>query len=291
MTRSIRLALAAATILALSFAAPAGAGDAPPPGGIFDLVGARALGSSAATAGTSGTEAVFVNPGAIGIRGGYVAETLGVNERRGATTTSRYLGALVVDAVSSPIAASFGYFSSMEGAQRGALYLLGLAGPITDKVHVGVQGRYLKLGGSEPIDAITVDAGLNFEVSSLVTIGVAGFNLVPTNHALLLPQSMGAGLVVGSDTSIRVLADWKGYFLPQGEMASRYSAGVEALLGGMVALRAGWIRDDLLRTSWLSAGIGLVTGDGFAIDAGYKQSLDSTSARQMALSLRYYPPQ
>ena len=37
---------------------------------------------------------------------------------------------------------------------------------------------------------------------------------------------------MGSDTSVRVLADWRGYFLPEGKTASRYAAGVEGLLGG-----------------------------------------------------------
>lgn len=291
MPRHRRLILVAATLLALAAATPARAGDPPPPGGLFDLVGPRAMGSSAATAGITGSEAMFVNPAAIGIRTGFVAELVGVNERRGATTTSRYAGALVVDAVSSPIAASFGYLNSMSGDQKGALYYLGFAGPLSERLHVGVQGRYMKLGGPQPIDAITADAGLNFQATDYVTVAVTGFNLVPTHHAELLPQEMGAGLAIGTDTFLKVLGDWKGIWLPHGEMANRYSAGIGALLGGMLALRGGWMHDDLLRTNWWSAGIGLVTGDGFAIDAGYKQSFDASSARQLALSLRYYPPQ
>jgi hypothetical protein len=282
-------AAVAAAVLATS--TPAFAQESPPPGGLFDLVGARAMGTSAATAGTGGSEAIFVNPGAIGLRTGYVAETLGVNERRGSTTTSRYLGAIVVDGVSAPVAASFAFFTSLEGEAKGNLYYLAFAGPLSERLRLGVQGRYLKLGGPEPIDAITADAGLSWEVSSVVTVGVAGFNLIPTNHPLVLPQSMGAGLAVGSDTSIRVLGDWRGYFLPEGKTASRYAAGVEGLLGGMLALRAGWMHDELLKTSWWSAGAGLISGDGFALDAGYKQSIDASNAREMALSFRYYPPQ
>jgi len=289
--RSSRLLLVAATLAALSSASPALAGEPPPPGGLFDLVGARAMATSAATAGTTGTEAIFVNPGAIGVHTGFVAETVGVNERRGSETTSRYLGALVVDGVSSPVAASFGFLTSLSGDQRGNLYYLGLAGPLSERLHVGAQGRYMKLGGPQPIDAITADAGLYYEATSVVTIGVSGFNLIPTNHPELLPPAMGAGLAVGSDTSIRVQGDWKGYWLPHGQMANRYAAGAGGLLGGMLALRAGWMHDDLLKTSWWSAGIGLITGDGFAIDAGYKQSFDASSAREMALSFRYYPPQ
>lgn len=290
MTRPVRLTLNVLTIVLLAAAWPAAA-DLPPPGRLFDLVGPRALGVSAATAGTTGTEAIFVNPAAIGIRTGFVAETLGVQERRGADTVSRYLGGVVVDGVSSPVAAGFGYFRSMSGEQKGNLYFLTLAGPLSERLHVGLQGRYMDLGGVEPINAITLDAGVSYQASSLVTIGVAGFNLVPTAHPEQLPQAMSAGLAVGTDTFFRVLGDWKGTWLPHGRMAHRYAAGADALLGGMVVLRAGWKRDELLETSWWSAGVGLVTGDGFALDVGYKQSFEATSAREMGLSLRYYPPQ
>jgi hypothetical protein len=290
VTRPVRLTLNALTLALLAAAWPAAA-DVPPPGGLFDLVGARALGVSAATAGTTGTEAVFVNPAAIGIRTGFVAETLGVQERRGADTVSRYLGGVVVDGISSPVAAGFGYFRSMSGEQRGNLYLLTLAGPLAEQLHVGLQGRYMDLGGVERINAVTLDAGLSYQATSLVNFGVAGFNLVPTAHPELLPQAMSAGLAIGTDTSFRVLADWKGTWLPHGQMAHRYAAGADALLGGMVVLRAGWKRDELLATSWWSAGLGLVTGDGFALDVGYKQSFEASSAREMGLSLRYYPPQ
>jgi hypothetical protein len=298
-TCSALAALAAAT---LSAAMPevAFAAELPPSGGLFDFVGARAMGTSAGTAGTSSTEALFVNPGAMGVGNGYVAETLLVNERRGGSTTSRYLGAMVVDAVSAPVATSAAYFSSMEGDNKGHLFFLGFSGPIAEKLHLGVQGRYLKLGGLEPIDklagkepinAVTADAGLNWNASGLVTVGLAGFNLIPTGHPASLPQSMGAGLAVGSDTSVRVMADWRGTFLPGSRIANRYAAGVGALVGGMTALRIGWMRDELLHSSWWSAGAGLIGSDGFSIDVGYKQSIDVAGAREMALSLRYFPPQ
>jgi len=287
--RSIRRALAAVTLAACSAVPPALASVPPPPAGLLDLVGARALGSGAATAGTTGAEALFVNPGAIGIRTAYEAETLVVNERRGSLTTSRYLGGMVVDAVSAPVATAVAFLSALEGDSRGRMFYLGFAGPLTNTFHLGVQGRYLHLGGVEPVNAITADAGINWEASSLVTVGVAGFNLVPTNHPLMLPRGMGAGFAVGTDTLIRVLADWRGTFLPQGLTANRYAAGVVGLVGGMLALRAGWTRDELLHTSWWSGGAGLISSDGFALDFGYKQSLDVSSAREMALSFRYFP--
>lgn len=290
-SRPSLLNVAAVALALLAAPTPAPAGEPPPPGGLFELVGARALGSSAATAGTSGSESIFVNPGAIGVRTGYVAETLVINERRGSQTTGRYLGVIVVDGVSAPVATALGYLTTLEGDLPGKIFYLGLSGPLTENFHLGVQGRYLKLGGPEPINAITADAGINWDVSSYVTLGVAGFNLVPTDHPETLPRGMGAGLAIGTDTAVRVLGDWRGTFLPDGSTASRYAAGVTGLVGGMVALRAGYVRDELLHTSWWSVGLGVVSPDGFSLDLGYKQSIDSSSAREMALSFRYFPPQ
>jgi hypothetical protein len=287
---SIRFALAAGLIAAAAVAWPAQA-QQPPVGGLFDLQGPRAMATGAATAGTSGTEAIFVNPGAMGVRTGYVAEGLGVLERRGASTSSRYLGVAVVDGVSAPVAVSVAYLASTEGDQQGHLAVLGFGGPFSERMHLGVQGRFLKLGGADPVRVVTADAGLSWDVTSLVTLGVAGFNLIPTGHPTVLPQSMGAGLAVGTDTFLRGMVDWRGVFLPGRQLANRYAAGVASLLGGTLALRAGWTRDELLATSWWSAGAGLISGDGFSIDFGYKQSIDATSAREMALSLRYYPQQ
>jgi hypothetical protein len=297
---SLQIRLVAAAALLAGLATAPALAQSLPPGGLFDLQGARALATSAATAGVTGTEAIFVNPGAMGVRTGYVAEALAVNERRGAATSSRYLGVAVVDGVSSPAAVSAAYLASTEGDHQGYLASLGLSGPLTQRMHVGVQGRYLKLGGarpgdklagSEPLQVVTADAGLSWDVTGLVTLGVAGFNLIPTGHPAALPQSMAAGLAVGTDTLVRVVADWRGTFLPNREVANRYAAGVAGLVGGMLALRAGWSRDELLHATWWSAGTGLVSGDGFSIDFGYKQSVERADAREMALSLRYYPPQ
>jgi hypothetical protein len=286
--------LAAAALVTLLSAARPGealAAELPPPGGPLELTGARSMGTGAATAGTTGTEGIFANPGAVGVRTGYVAEALGVLERRGASTSARYAGLAVVDAVSAPVAFSVAYLASSAGERQGHLLYLGMAGPISERMHLGIQGHWVKLGGPEPVNTITADAGLNWQLTDLVTLGVAGFNLTPTHHPTLLPQAMGAGLAVGSDTFIRVQADWRGAFLPHGQLANRYAAGAAGLLGGMWVLRAGFIRDEAPKTSWWSSGLGVVTGDGFSLDVGFKQAFGAPSAREMALSLRYFPPQ
>ncbi len=160
---------------------------------------------------------------------------------------------------------------------------------MASRVWLGAQGRWVDLrGGPERIGAVTGDAGLFWEVSDLVTVGVAGYNLVPVGHDQALPRGMGAGLAFGSDTSFKLTADWRGDFERAGKTTNRYGVGAELLLGAMFPVRAGWAKDETLGTTWWSAGLGVVSTGGMAIDAGYRQSLDASAARTIVVALKIY---
>jgi len=111
---------------------------------------------------------------------------------------------------------------------------------------------------------------------------------VPTGHAATTPRGVGAGLALGSDTSVKLTADWRGDFDRTARSTNRYAVGVEALLGGTAPLRAAWQRDETHHTSWWSAGIGLVTQGGVSLDLGYRQSIASPDARTIVVSLVVY---
>jgi hypothetical protein len=55
-----------------------------------------------------------------------------------------------------------------------------------------------------------------------------------------------------------------------------------------VPIRAGWSRDEVLGGRWWSAGVGLVSRSGVALDVGYRQSLDDASARTIAGTLKMF---
>jgi len=285
-----RARLAAALAALASTLVPAArAADPVPPGGIADLTGPRALGLGGSVGVISGNDGIFVNPAAVAARRRYSAETLFTIERRGAETVGKYLGGSVVDAIASaPAAFTFGYFRSMDHDQAGNLITLGIAGPVASKLFVGAQGRYLTLKGTERVDAVTADAGLWWEVSDGISLGVAGYNLIPTGHELAAPRGLGAGVSVGSDTSLKVTADWRADFDRLGKTSNRYGVGAELLLGNMFPLRAGYIRDEVLSTTWWTAGGGIVTSGGVAVDLGYRQSLDAPDARIISVAVKAY---
>ena len=133
-----------------------------------------------------------------------------------------------------------------------------------------------------------MDAGLFWQVARLVSVGAAGYNLVSIANEAIAPQGAGAGIGVGSDQSFQVTADWRADFETGGETTNRYAAGVEVLLGEAVPIRAGWMRDETLGGQWWSAGAGLVTRNGVALDFGYRQSLDDPNARTIAATLKVF---
>ncbi len=296
----VRLLLATLAVLA---AAPTLAVDPVKGGGLADFTGPRALALGGATGVISGNDGLFVNPGAVAARKRYSVETIFGVDRRGGTNAGQYAGSSVVDAISSPVAASFAWIRPLEGFQGGNLFVAGLAGSVASRLYLGAQARYFSLrqdpevpgGALERISVVTADAGLFWEVSDYITLGVSGFNLVPTGHERALPRSAGAGLALGSDTSVKLTLDWRADFdrvkdqvTQKARTTNRFGAGVEVLLGNMLPLRAGYLVDETLGTSWWCAGAGLITPNGVAVDLGYRQSLEDPNVRVIAVAFKLH---
>jgi hypothetical protein len=286
-SRSILLLLAP---LSLLLATPAPAADTPVAvGNLIDLQGIRALGVSAATATVIGTEGIFSNPGAIGVRQQFSAETMVLVDRRGSDNVGEWLVGSAVDGMTSaPVAASFGFVLQRQQPQNGNSFYFGMATPMADKLNVGVQVKYLNWYGAERVQVATLDAGFHWEFGDLVTLAGAGFNLLPTGHPTVLPRGMAGGLSIGSDTGFRVSGDWRGTFDAQGKILNRYAVGAEALFANMFSLRAGWMLDGLLDTSWGSVGLGIATPDGLALLVSGRQSLADKNAREFGVSLKIF---
>jgi hypothetical protein len=276
----------------------AGAADAaepPLPGGIPDLAGPRALALSASVGVAAGNEGIFVNPAAIGVRRRYTVEGGIMVDRRGAETASRLYGASVVDSISSPAAVGISYLRADEGLYTGNVWHGAIAGPIAEGFHLGVSAKYLSVdpGDAAPVgarssDAVTMDAGIFWQVASLVSVGAAGYNLVSIANEAIAPMGAGVGVGIGSDQSFQITADWRADFDRAGETTNRYAAGVEVLLGRLIPIRAGWMKDETLDGQWWSAGAGLISQGGVALDVGYRQSLDTPSARTIAATLKMF---
>jgi hypothetical protein len=280
--------------VALLAARAALAADVPPPGGVPDLAGARVLGLSAGIGLASGSDGIFVNPAAIAARRRYAVEAGTFFDRRGARTVAELFGASVVDSLSSSVAAGFSYERAQSGDYTGNLVHLAVAGPVVEKLYLGATGKWLSLRNqldataTEKVRAATVDAGVFWQVAEYVSVGGVGYNLVSVSHPRVAPRGYGAGITLGTDRLAQVTADWRADTDRAGKTTNRYGVGGEVLLGGLVPVRAGWARDETIDTSWWSVGTGFVTRGGVALDVGYRQSLDASSARTIAASLKVF---
>jgi len=259
----------------------------PPPGGIPDLVGPRslALGASIGIAGSN--DGIFVNAASMAARKSYSIEALFLDDRRGAYDVGQYYGASVVDSVSSPVTGGVAFTRAGKGLYTGNLTHLALAAATVEKLYLGVTGKWYSLHGPTDVGVATADASLFWEAGEYLSFGAAGYNLVPVSNDLVAPLGAGVGVSFGTDQLAHVSAEWRAQFTG-GKTFNRYAVGAEVLVSSMFPLRAGWAKDEALATSWWSAGAGVVVRSGVALDAAYRQSLDTSSARTFGISLKLF---
>jgi hypothetical protein len=290
------LVLAAALLAAGS----AGAAESPPPLTVPDLVGPRTLGLGAGIGNASGNEALFLNPAAIAARKRYTVDAFYLTDRRpgltGAARQQDYFGSAVADSISTPVAAGFAYVRSAKGLETGTLLRVDLAGPLANGLFLGLQGNYFDLSGATRVaSALNLDAGLFYQAADYFSVGASGYNLLSSKHRDVSPRGYSAGIALGSETSVQLVADWH-LDLDRGTNASggkkntnRYSAGAEYLVSGAVPLRAGFEVDDTSKTKWWSLGIGL-TSTKAALDLGYRQSTTDPRAKTIGVAIRVFVP-
>jgi hypothetical protein len=240
-----------------------------------------------------GNDAIFVNPAAMGARRRYSLEASYLGDRRAGDPTLQYFGSSVVDSLSGPVSAGIAYTRASRAPYQGNLFHLAVSGPIAERLFLGVTGKYYSLapglGLADPkVSAATLDAGLFWEPASFVAIGAAGYDLVSIGNERAAPRQVAAGLSVGSDQSVRLSGEWRGDFDRAARTTSRWSVGAEVLLGNLVPLRAGWVKDETLRADWWSVGLGLITGSGVGFDAAYRQGIQDPNARTFAVAIKYF---
>jgi hypothetical protein len=291
-SRSVKRPLIAGSVaLALScLAFPQVTRGEPLPPSAADLVGARGLALSAYRGMASGNDGIFLNPAAIAARRRYSVELQYLFGQAGSFRDAHLFGASVVDSQLSSVAAGASATRLLAGETQGWVVDVATAGAIARGFLVGVATKYLSLDADENASGFTTDAGLFWEVTPMFALGVAGYNLVGVGDAEQAPRGMGAGISAGSETSVRLAADWRGDFERRdGELTHAFAAGVEVLLGRMFPLRAGFLADRTRDGKFWSAGAGVVSNAGIALDLGYRQEVSFPEHRAIAVGLKWYP--
>ncbi|HTP49270.1 MAG TPA: hypothetical protein VMK42_01120 [Anaeromyxobacteraceae bacterium] len=280
-----------AFLLAVAAGAPAARAQAPgpQPPTPTDYVYARSLALSAYRGLAAGNDGIFYNPAALAARNHFEIDVQGLVAQDGSDTTASIFSGSVVDSTAGPVTGGFAYsyVKTLGYAPRGFFgggTNLALATPLGKTFFIGATLNYLDLTSSaRNVNAVNLTTGLFWQVAKVVSLGAVGYNLINTYHPDLTPIAFGTGAAVGPDDTFHLTAD----FYREWGTAVRnvWSAGGEAFLFSVAAIRAGWTFDPGRSTQWWSAGLGFSVS-GFGMDFAYRQAFGGTAFRVMSAGFK-----
>lgn len=254
-----------------------------------------------------GTTAVFLNPANLAEMPVYHIE--GIVQLTPEATRQAY-GAVIMDSITNRLAGGVsvvGSFVDPDGLDRTTLDVrLALAYPITERLLLGVGGRYMRatqlgngpLGDSKVsgglvdgegrhpfLSTATFDAGLTIKATEGLAISVVGQSLTFLGNGVL-PTIVGGGIAYsgsGFTAEVDGLADLDSW----GKPTARVMAGGEYLIAGSFPIRAGYRYDQGPDNHALSFGLGYITRE-FSVEASVRRALDEVGPTNVVVSLAYF---
>lgn len=266
----------------------------------------RAVGMGGAqTATGSSTTALYMNPANMPFARVYHFEGLAAispDARR------ESFGGGVVDSATSKLAGGFGgAWSQLDPdgiKRRWTDFRLALAFPLSDRIALGLTGRYLRVSedafrgpfgqdhasggtGADPIFSnLTFDAGLSVVPTDKLYLGLVGHNLTNPGTGLA-PTTLAFGGGYQADT-FTVEADGLVDFTTWGNPRGRVMAGGELFVSDHFPLRAGYRYDDGQKAHALSAGLGYVDRSWSVELSGRRDVVADHPMTMFVLGLRYF---
>jgi hypothetical protein len=264
--------------------------QAPVNAGIPDLIGARGLALGAYRGVLTGNDGLYTNAASLAAQKRYSIEGQYLIDRADGANALEAFSVSVVDSTSSAVTGGVAYTRVFSGPWVGNLIDVPIAFPASNSLFLGVNGKYTSIGGpaGDSMRTLNFDAGAYLKASSLIGLGVAGYNLVNAGHLMEAPRGIGAGLSVGDAVHYLVAFDWRGDFDRQSQFTNLYALGGEYLLAGSYPLRASFVKDDTRNANFWSVGAGLVVSGGFAVDLSYRQRIESPQEFTVAAGVKFF---
>ncbi|MEJ7730912.1 MAG: hypothetical protein WKG00_17055 [Polyangiaceae bacterium] len=225
-------------------------------------------------------------------------------------------GGIIADSITGKLAGGLsvaGGFIDPDGIDRSFIDArAALAYPISDKLYLGLSGRYAKVDQSpaqapfgveqdkvagglvDPeerlsrfsmVNTFTFDAGVTLRATESLYIAVLGQSLSYPGHSVL-PTTLGGGIGYGTqDFSVEVdgVADFNSWQ----DTSARIMAGGELLLGDHFPLRGGYRWDQGADTHSASGGLGYI-GQEFSAEVSVRRSLANPGATTIVIGLAYF---
>lgn len=177
-----------------------------------------------------------------------------------------------------------------------------LAFPMSEKLFVGVTGKYLKLrqdglgplgqsyasGGRKNeaiVNGFTFDAGLSAHPVDLLWIGLVGTNLTATGDGYR-PLGASGGIGLGTRT-FNLEGDIAADFTTYDKTTLRYMGGAELLAADSFALRGGYRFDQGDKSHSASVGFGYVD-PAFSFELSLRRTLSPYTSTMIFLGVTYF---
>ncbi|MBI5526967.1 MAG: hypothetical protein HY897_11585 [Deltaproteobacteria bacterium] len=214
-----------------------------------------------------------------------------------------YFNGSILDTLTSPpLGAAFG-FTYFMGDQivpdrktvpdyrkiQGYRLDLGISYPLARQLLWGFDLKFIDLdvdARESAIYSVTGDMGIIWIMSKYVRGAVVAHNMVPIGRRDMPVQS-AASVAIGREASFQGITDVVVNYLSTDDVKVQASAGLEMMAGEILALRAGYMYDQIPDAHYVSGGIGLVAPR-VGLDFAYRQNLTFTDDRWFALVLKLF---
>jgi hypothetical protein len=289
-------ALAASAFLVVATGSAFADGDS-----LVDMLGPREIAvGEALRGGATGATSIALNPAGVALNRELVFEGgYGYRQSDGASlvhtsacdSTSAIPGCFYYDyAGSNP---------TLDGMSlHRTTHVLGaaLAYPLSPRFALGSTMKYFRFDSDVMNEAkssgFTWDIGATARVTDILTLGVAGYNVVGAD-SVDFPRAAGGGIVARPLPALSASFDarWR---LEDNDHTARYGGGLEyfvATQNGQTGfpIRAGVLHDNGLAATYVSGGLGIATLR-YSIDVTGRLATSGPSDKLVIASMRFFGP-
>jgi hypothetical protein len=289
-------------LVAMAFVAAAGAAGEARAEMANEALAPRAIGvGEALTAASHGSIAHILNPAGVGLSRAYVIE--GTFGFRGADD-ARIGSASICDSTRRVGAClSYDYVTAApvpDGDRTLHMVSLTTSAPISPRLLVGVTTRYIHYTETGALAMPTddsrssdfaTDIGMLLRLSDNLNLAAVGYNVLGKDQDQF-PLAVGGGLAMFVTPQLLLAADAR-YLIDLEN--GRYGGGVEYFLTGEQGqqgypIRAGYVYDDALGASYVTAGLGYVTQK-IGLDVGARRQVSEGDELTIQFGLRLFMPE
>lgn len=171
---------------------------------------------------------------------------------------------------------------------------LSLARSLTPHIFIGGTAKYFHYdatGMTSADSGFNWDIGATVRVTDMISIGVAGYNMIGS-QSTQFPRAVGGGVLARPIPSLTASFDTR--WRLQDQKSARYGGGLEYFLSGQggqngYPIRAGVLHDNGLGATYLSGGLGL-SSIKWGIDVTARREVKGGNETLVIASMRFFGP-